>query len=678
MDARQFIAELKSRGVYRVAALYCAGAWALLQVADVFSPMLGLPDNAVTLVLLATAIGFPVALLLAWRFDLTARGVVAAPPTVTPSRRMNLPLPFVLELLLILALTLSVGYLYLDRLTPGQVAEGGRAGGVQQGRPSVAVMPFLNMSSGEDMDYLGDGLAEEILNLLSRLSELNVAARTASFYFRDKDVDLRDIAERLGVGHVLEGSVRRDGSHVRVTAQLVETASGFQVWSAAYDRDMGGLLALQEDIARSVVESLQVVLSEQSSQLLTREYEIEAVSYDYYLHGRDYLRKQMDESNLSAAVSFFRRALEVSTDFADAWAGLCDGLLKQYEINRRSADFLEGESACQRALELDKEAVSVYIALGNLYRVSGKYGRALDAFNNALSLNPAAVDAYRGRGNTFAAMNQPSQVESDLTTAVELQPNFWGAYNDLAAYYFESGQFERAIPLLQRVASLNPDSETAWNNLGSAFYMIGEPGQAAQAWERSVAQAPTAISLSNLGGSLFFAGKIHEAADKYEQAVQLAPENFEYWGYLGETLQLIPGRRNEAQSALERAIDLGNSRLAINPNDALARAMVASYLARLGRAAEAVRLLDDSLESGERSMYELYDRAVAFTVLGRMGEAVSALESAVELGYPVALLSLDRNFADLRREPRFATLVRGTDPLPAAATFKEIGNGKYP
>lgn len=677
MDARQFIAELKSRGVYRVAALYCAGAWALLQVADLFFPMLGLPDNAVTLVLLATAIGFPVALLLAWRFDLTAQGVVTAPPPVTPSRRMNLPLPFVLELLLILALTLSVGYLYLDRLTPGQAVEGGRIGGVQQGRPSVAVMPFLNMSNSEDMGYLGDGLAEEILNLLSRLSELNVAARTASFYFRDKDVDLRDIADRLGVAHVLEGSVRRDGRHVRVTAQLVETASGFQVWSAAYDRDMGGLLALQEDIARSVVESLQVVLSEQSSELLTREYEVEAVSYDYYLHGRDYLRKPMDESNLKSAVSFFRRALEVSTDFADAWAGLCDGLLKQYEINRRSAEFVEGESACRQALALDREAVSVYIALGNLYRVSGKHAQALEAFNSALSLNPAAVDAYRGRGNTFAAMNQPAQVESDLTMAVDLQPNFWGAYNDLAAYYFETGQFERAIPLLQRVASLNPDSETAWNNLGAAFYMIGEPGQAAQAWERSVALAPTAISLSNLGGGLFFAGKIEEAAAKYEQAVQLAPENFEYWGYLGEALRLIPSRRQEAARAFERAVDLGNSRLAINPNDALARAMVASYLARLGRSSEAVRLLDDSLESGERSMYELYDRAVAFTALGQIGDAMAALESAVGLGYPVALLSLDRNFVELRREPRFAALVRGKDSLQAGATFKEVENGKY-
>lgn len=678
MKARQFIAELKTRGVYQVAALYCAGAWALLQVADLFFPMLGLPDSSVTMVLLAAIAGFPIALLLSWWFDLTPEGVVSAPSSGEPGRRVTLSVPHLLELGLILALVVSVGYLYIERLTPGQSAPvPAGVTSADPGRPSVAVMPFLTLSSSEEMRYLGDGLAEEILNLLSRLNELNVAARTSSFLFRNQEADLREIAGKLGVGHILEGSVRHDGEHIRVTAQLVEASSGFQVWSAAYDRDMGGLLELQEDIARKVVESLQLVLSEQSSDLLSREQEtVEPVAYDYYLRGRDYLRRQRDESNLETAISFFRRALEVDGRFADAWAGLCDGLLGLYEISHRSAVFDEGEAACQRALEMDGEAVSVHVALGNLYRVSGRHTRALQAFDAALALNPSAVDAFRGRGSTHASLKNLDAAERDLQRAIDLQPTYWAAQNDLAALYFESGQFQRAIPLFQNVASLNPGSETAFNNLGSAFYMIGRPEQAAEAWQRSVALAPTAISLSNLGGSLFFAGQYEEAALKYEQAVTLSPQSYEYWGYLGEALQFVPGQQKKSSEAFARAIELGRARLAINDGDPLARAMVASYLARTGDRAAAAQYLKDNREQAERSMHELYDRAVAFTALGERERAMAALENAVKAGYPPRLLSLDRNFSELRPLPQFAALASEPEPLPDAPPM-EVDNEKH-
>ena len=678
MDARQFIDELKTRGVYRVAAFYCAGAWALLQVADLFFPMLGLPDESVTVVLIAAGAGFPFALLLSWRFDLTPEGVVSAPATTVPTHRGKLSLPHLLELLLIVALTLSVGYLYLDRLTPAEVQPPAVSNLIEAGdRPSIAVLPFLNLSTSEDLRYLGDGVAEEILNSLARLNELNVAARSSSFYFRDKDADFRMIANKLAVGHLLEGSVRREGSKVRVTAQLIETSNGFQVWSGSYDRSMSGLLALQEDIARQVVDSLQVVLSDQSDELLARDARVEPLAYDYYLRGRDYLRRQADESNLNAGIAFFRRALAIDREYVDAWAGLCDGLLGLYEATLSASVFSEGERACQEALGLDHAAVSVYVALGNLYRVSGEWQPALREFNRALELNPAAVDAYLGRGKTFAALNKPEQVERDMGNAITLQPSFWRAHNDLGAYYFETGDFSRAIPYFEQGTSLNPGSETAWNNLGSAYYMLGDFELAAEAWQHSVALAPSGVSLANLGGSLFFAGHFDQAAAKYEQAVILSPKNFEYWGYLAEARSFAAPQENTAAQAFERAADLAGERLAINPKDHLARAMMASYMARSGRLQEAANYLDDLLEQSERSMHELYYRALTFTAMGQNDDALDALELAVAIGYPSGLLVLDRNFTDLRLSPRFAALKDEAVPISNAAPRKEIVNEKY-
>ena len=283
MDLRQFIAELKGRGVYRVTAIYCAGAWALLQVADVMFPVLGLPDWSITAVLLASAVGFPVALVLAWLFDLTAGGVVEAPPLQTNGPRIDWSKTRVLELVVLLGLAGLVGYLYYDRLTePGTVATA-PVTDPATGRTSIAVMPFVNMSGVQEMEYLGDGLAEEILNLLAKLNELNVAARTSSFYFKNKQVDIKEIGSRLGVGHVLEGSVRHQSGKVRVTAQLIDSSNGFHLWSETYDREASDLLALQDEIAGQVVETLQILLSTESRETLSSRGFVDPLAYDYYL-----------------------------------------------------------------------------------------------------------------------------------------------------------------------------------------------------------------------------------------------------------------------------------------------------------------------------------------------------------------------------------------------------------
>ncbi len=656
-NLRQFIAELKTRGVYRTAAYYCAAAWALLQVADLFSPVLGLPDDSVTIVLVLAAVGFVPALLLSWWFDLTPDGIVSASTTAeTSSRDRRHAKPQYLELSLLLALIVLVGYLYVERLTP-EPPPIVKASFTPSAKPSIAVLPFVNMSGSQDLGYLGDGLAEEILNLLSRFAELDVAARTSSFFYRDSDLDIHNLAYRLGVRNLLEGSVRQEGQRVRVTVKLVDTRRGYQVWSETFDRDAGSLLGLQQDIARNVVDALQVVLSEQSRQLLARGYNIDPVAYDYYLKGRSYLRKQVDEFNLDSGLELLYRATEISADFPDAWAGICDGELARYDISRNSDEYQNAEYACQRALKLDGDAVATLVALGNLYRVSGKYDEALGVFNKALAINSGAVDAWRGQGKTLAEMKQFNAMENSFLRAIELEPGYWGAKNDLASYYFDAGSYREAIALWQEVVSLNPTSESALNNLGSAFFMLGEPLMAAEAWKQSVALSPTAGTLSNLGSSLFYAEKYEDAARKYELAVQLAPENFILWGNLGEALSFIPGREREAKEAFFHAIDMCEEKLIVKPDDSRTRATLASYLARTGNRDRALTLLNDSREASQRGMQEVYFRAVTFMALGDEESALTELDLAVGLGFPRVLIAKDGNFARLHRLPQFMAIV---------------------
>ena len=361
MRSIQFLAELKSRGVYRVATIYAAGSWGLLQVADVLFPILGLPDWSISAVLGIAVLGFPITLVLSWLFDITPAGVVETDtltretpsPVLSPAR--------IIELSLVVGLVILVGFLYFDRLDLFKPS-------ALEKRPSIAVMPFKNLSANDDMDYFGDGLAEDTLNLLSVLTELDVAARTSSFYFKDKQIDAKELGAKLGVSHLLEGSVRRSQERVRITANLVQTDNGFHVWSETYDRGLSDILAIQEEIARNVVQKLHLHLSENSERVLAQPLTQQPRAYDYYLRGRDYLRSSVSLINISRAVDQFNKAIELDEDYGKAFAGLCDAYLEMYRLQLTPAHFESATSACDQALALEASSLPVLVARGNLYR----------------------------------------------------------------------------------------------------------------------------------------------------------------------------------------------------------------------------------------------------------------------------------------------------------------------
>ncbi|NOR19539.1 MAG: hypothetical protein GQ538_05570 [Xanthomonadales bacterium] len=283
-----FIKELKRRNVFRVGIAYTVATWLLIQVVDIVFPRIGLPDSAVTLVIALLAIGFIPALIFAWAFEMTPDGIkrekeVDRSQSITPKTGGKLDRIIIAVLVLVIVLMIAERFWITDedegsRLTSASDATvstdtvaASTNGDDQRGKPdsqrqSVAVLPFTSMSSGEDDGYFADGLTEEVLNSLARLPELLVTARTSSFHFKDKNLPITEIAKTLGVDHVVEGSVRRSGDRVRITAQLIRADDGFHLWSNTYDRTLEDVFAVQEDIAENIASTLDVVLNEDKRQ----------------------------------------------------------------------------------------------------------------------------------------------------------------------------------------------------------------------------------------------------------------------------------------------------------------------------------------------------------------------------------------------------------------------------
>ncbi len=656
MDIRRFLAELKGRGVYRVAAIYAAGSWALLQVADIFFPILGFPDWAITTVLVVAALGFPVAIMLSWVFEITPEGIVETDAVGVNFGRLRLSPARLVELGLLVALVSLVGWLYVERLTLQEQASTTAISG-DDGKPSVAVLAFQNMSDEQELEYFGDGLSEEILNQLAKINEINVASRTSSFYFKNKDIDIQEIGARLGVAHVLEGSVRRSNGRIRVTAQLIEAEGGFHLWSATYDRDFEDVFLIEDDIARQVVDKLEVLLSPSSRAVLERNVSRNPEAYDYYLQGRDYLRTAPADNKLEAAVSLFESALELDPEYAEAYAGLCDARLGQYQISVDPDDFERAQLACERALELNRWALPVYVALGNLYRNSGDYEEAIEEFQQALEINPTSIDALVGLANTLALDNKPRRAEEMLVAATKVETFSAQAYLAMANFLFKEGRFDEAIPFYERTAAFMPDNTRAFNGLGASHYMLNEFDQATEAWQRALALSPTSVLYSNVGSSLFFSGRFAEAVDTYHKAVELAPEDFENWGNLGDAYRYTRDRQDLAVPMYRNAIKLAMQNLAVNPQDAYTLIMVAHYHAAVGDREQALQFHARANALAPDDLTVNYNSAVLLSTLGEAEQAMAALRRAVRLGYSVDLIQADAGFASLRDTPGYKRLV---------------------
>lgn len=647
-----FITDLARRKVYRVAASYLVASWVVLQVADVILDALPLPAYSMTFLVVALAMGFPVAVVLAWAFQWTPQGLMVEGfgGRLRDFSAGAKPAALVYVVAGVSALLVGSGAYMLtagDQATdlPLPAAE------------SIAVLPFVNFSDNAANEYFSDGLTEEVLNVLANMDNLQVASRTSSFYFKGKDLDIKDIAKSLNVRYLLEGSVRLAGDSMRITAQLIDGQNGFHIWSGTYDRDTSDVFAVQSDIARQVARNLKVMISNQVENILDKPPTENLDAYDAYLRGRDFLRRPKTDANLANAVNQFQQATTLDSAFGMAYAGTCEARLGQYQLNADSSLFELAEKACNRAMTRDANSAEVALALGKLHLLSGQYDLAMEEIDRSLALKPRWVDARLSRAEVLAASGFPAEAEQEMKTAIAINPGYWEAYGRLGGFYFNRGRYDEAITNYQEMVERTPDSASAYNNLASAYYLKGDLQSASEIWLKALATIPSAGMYYNIGSMYFYLRRFEDAISMYRNAIDLAPDEYLYWGGLGEAGRQLPDAWNQAEAAYRKAFQLGEAMLAINPDNTEVMNNLAPFYAAVGNFDKAFALLDAASGGSSEDPYFFYNTAMVNVRAGNSVKAEDALMKAVELGYPVVLLPMDAGLDPLQGRPRYEALV---------------------
>jgi TolB-like protein len=416
---QRLFAELKRRNVFRVMAVYGIVGFVVLQVVDLLIPALLLPEWTYRLVAVLLLVGFPVAVVLAWAFEQTPAGLKRTAPADPSEIQAIVAAPagrrWSSGLLALLGMGLLLGAWWMGRqgaTGSGGVAEAeasptvrlAMAAEARDSLPTIAVLPFLDLSPEGDQRYFSDGMTEEILNTLAKVRELKVAARTSAFAFRGRDLDMRTIGDSLGVRYLIEGSVRKDGNELRITAQLIDGSDGTHLWSESYNRQMNDVFAIQTEIAEAVAQELRVPLGlDSGDQLVSPTADLEA--YDLYLAGRARMRERGE--GVQEAVKMFGAAIARDSAWAPAWAGLAESqALLPYYTPSDSASFANSleaaEHAAERALALDPNNASALVALGNVHRDRWDWAAAEDYYVRALTLDPENVEALQQYSEYFS------------------------------------------------------------------------------------------------------------------------------------------------------------------------------------------------------------------------------------------------------------------------------------
>lgn len=486
-----YFEELKRRKVVQVCIAYIVGAWVLLQVADATFEPLNLPPWSTTLVLWLLVLGFPVALILAWALEVTPQGI----------RRTQ------------------------TRRKPVATGKSQAAG---QAEPTIAVLPFADMSPDKDQDHFCEGMAEEIINSLARIQGVRVASRTASFQFKDTTMDIDAIGEQLNVNTVLEGSVRKDGNQLRVTAQLIKVEDGYHIWSEGFDRELKDVFGIQKEIAENVVRAFKLTLSPDTEKAIEQQPTQNMEAYEYYLRGRRHFYQFSDQAWKQAREEF-SHAIDLDPDYALAYAGLADcfSFIYMYADSAISVR-LQAETNSRLALQLAPESAQVHASRGLALSHSVRQDEAERAFERAAELDPTLFDAYYFHGRHAFSKGKLEKAAILFAKAADVRPDDFVVLALLAQTYRALGQDDkrddirgRTLKVIEKRLENSPNDARALCFGSINLLEAGQTEKGMEWLERAkTALGDDALNLYNVACVYSNIGRIDEALDCLEKSVR--------------------------------------------------------------------------------------------------------------------------------------------------------------
>ncbi len=682
-----FIKELKRRNVFRVAIAYAIVGWLLVEIASVVLPALLLPDWIFRALVVFVILGFPLAMIFAWAFELTPEGLKKE-KDVDRSESITHVTGRKLDYLIISVLVAAVTFLLIDKFYLGDEPETSVGEIVATGQ-SIAVLPFVNISSDREQEYFSDGITEEILNSLASVKELKVAGRTSSFAFKGQNQDLRKIGELLGVEHILEGSVRKSGTTVRITAQLVQVEDGFHLWSDTYDRELTDVFAIQDEIANEILKQLKARLLGEEQQVIVSQ-RTDPEVYDLYLLAKQRLYHRTRQT-IESAVELLDKAIAKDPEYAPAYAqrGIATLLLaeSQYGTIPDVESQVQSKRFIDAALEKDPQLAEAWAGLG-LYHNDrpAEHEQAIEALSKALSINPNLINASHWLQLALGNSGEPRAALQIVEQMMQRDPLYRPGFFSGVLRFNDFGQEDNAQALLDKFRGYNPNSP---------------------------------VLLSAEAVHHLYNGRAAEGVRLAEQARELEPENgtTHFWLTIGmlQTFQIERiaeegvdsfakvqaldrlGHRDEAfELAFELARDFGsgplfnqynradrskglvdyleerwpslNSFAADNPHNRLGYNVMAAVALAYSRAGnderfdEALMLVENAMskvsDQGIDNFIFLIENAKYLALAGEYEHAVSQLEQAVDSGWlGIAPIAVNQPiFEPLQDRPRFAAV----------------------
>jgi serine/threonine-protein kinase len=458
MNPKIFFGELKRRNVYKVAVAYGVVAWLLMQVASQIFPFFDIPNWVVRLVVLLLIIGFPIALIIAWAFEMTPEGIKRTEAADAAGQRSR---GSAWIYVVLIGVVLSVGLFFVGRYTAGHATPRQTESATAIPEKSVAVLPLVNESGDPKDEYFSDGLSEELIAALAQISGLKVIGRSSSFRFKDRKEEPKTIGEKLGVSTLLDGTVRKQGDRVRIVAELVNAADGIQLWTLTFDRELKDIFAVQQEIARAVAESLRVKLfgtQENPSQIATNNVE----AHNAYLQGHShFLRRNPDDYD--KAISYFDRALELDPNYALAYAERAEAWTMIGDLTgQRPTAYPKARRDAERAVAIAPGLAEARAALGWV-RFFGewKFADGLSELKRAKELSPTNPTANDLLARVIVYLGRIDEAERQAREAVELDPLSVSTQFNLARVLFIAGKLDEADAAGRKLTELQPSSSSS-------------------------------------------------------------------------------------------------------------------------------------------------------------------------------------------------------------------------
>jgi TolB-like protein/Tfp pilus assembly protein PilF len=548
-----FFSELKRRNVYKVAVAYAVVGWVIAQIATQIFPFLEIPNWVVRLVIVLIAIGFPIALMIAWAFEATPEGIkrteVADAMPAAPGQRKHAWIYIVL-----IGVAISIALFLLGRYTAASKA--GANSSNELSTKSIAVLPFDNLSRDPDNAFFAEGVQDEILTRLAKVADLKVIARTSTQKFKSAPENLPDIAKQLGALNILEGSVQKANDQVRVNVQLINALTNSHLWAEIYDRKLTDIFSVESDIAKTIADTLQAKLTGAEKQMMASQPTTDTTANDFYHKGRSLWEKRTGD-NIPKAIGFYEQAIAHDPNYALAYAGMANAyvLLPFYTgTARRSDSYTKAKEAALKALQLDPKVAEAHAALGKLNFFQMDLAGSVREYQRAIELKPNYATAHQWLGNdSLVSYGRFDEAIAEGKRAVELDPLSPVINADLGVTLYLARRYDDAIGQLRKTLAIDPTFFYAHYNFGTALQLKGDLSAAIAEYEKAKQLTDDSYVIALLGAARGWAGD-KNAAEQALKDLERATPNQDPDDYSRALLFLSLNNKEEALHSIERAV----------------------------------------------------------------------------------------------------------------------------